>query len=473
MSTLRLNSEQAGSLDGREAAFRAAYQALRGQRFVSETLADLRARGRIEGRDAALAMGIAFGAVRHVITIQQVLRAVAQLNERRLEPGLRAVFLVAAYQLIWMDRIPEFAAVDEAVEQARRHVGDRAASMVNAVLRNLVRAIEQRRSAWRPRDPRQVRVSWDQACAFNTDVLPGPDDDGLDTHLAAATGERLARYRTLIERFGGRQAEQIAWASQALPVIALHRNVLRINAAAFQTRVRGQYGGLVEWSPDVAFLPASADVLETALFREGRVHVQDVTAHGAALLLDARPGECILDLCAAPGGKSVVLAQQMEDRGEVVACDASPDRILRVRENAKRMRLTSIRTHLIRTSDASESDLSRTFDAALVDVPCTNTGVIARRPEARLGLTVEKLKSLVRLQAALLRRAAACVRPGGRLVYGTCSIEPEENEQVVEAFVAENPAWRLDAAQTTLPAWGPRLSDWHDGGFAARLVRKA
>ena len=200
--------------------------------------------------------------------------------------------------------------------------------------------------------------------------------------------------------------------------------------------------------------------------------MQDVTARAAALLVDARPGESVLDFCAAPGGKSIVLAQQMGDRGEVLACDASPERILRVRENTRRLRLTSIRTHLIRTSDASESDLTRMFDAALVDVPCANTGVIARRPEARLGLTTEKLASLVELQRALLRRAAASVRPGGRLVYSTCSIEPQENGQIVEAFVAETPAWELVTSQTTLPTWGPRLSDWRDGGFAALLVRR-
>ena len=116
------------------------------------------------------------------------------------------------------------------------------------------------------------------------------------------------------------------------------------------------------------------------------------TARAAALLVEARRGERLLDFCAAPGGKSIVLAQQMGDHGEVVACDASPDRLLCVRDNVRRLRLTSIRTHLIQTSDASESDLTRSFDGALVDVPCSNTGVIARRPEARLGLTAQKLE---------------------------------------------------------------------------------
>lgn len=179
----------------------------------------------------------------------------------------------------------------------------------------------------------------------------------------------------------------------------------------------------------------------------------------------------MLDLCAAPGGKSVVLALALCDRGEIVACDRAPDRLARVDENATRLGLKCIRTQLLPDDVADVLNLFPRFDAALVDVPCSNTGVIARRPEARLGLTPRKLRALVETQRHLLRRAAACLRPGGRLVFSTCSLEPEENEQVVAEFLAENPPWRLDVQETTLPAWGPRLSDWHDGGYFARLVQ--
>jgi 16S rRNA (cytosine967-C5)-methyltransferase len=473
MTALKLNADGADQLNGREAAFEAIHAALRREAFAGEVLGKLRRGRRLEGREAALATEIAFGALRHAVTIEHVLGAVARFDQRRLDTALRAILLAAAHQIIWLDRIPEFAAVDEAVEHARRRVGGRAARMVNAVLRNLTRAIEQRRTMWRPRDARQVRVSWGEACTFTAKVLPDPDEHGLVEHLAAATGERPARYHTLVERFGAPQAEQIAWAAQAVPPIMLQRNVLRLNAAVFQTRVRAEYGDAAEWTPDVAILPPATHVAGAALFREGRAYVQDTTAHSAALLLEARRGERVLDLCAAPGGKSIVLAQQMGDCGEIVACDAAPDRIGRLQENIRRLRLTSVRTHLIGRSDASESELSRTFDAVLVDVPCSNTGVIARRPEARFGLTAEKLESLRELQAALLRHAAARVRPGGRLVYSTCSIEPEENDQIVAAFLAENPLWEQRLARLTLPAWGPRLSDYHDGGFAALLTRRA
>lgn len=457
---------------GREAAFEAVRDALAGRRFVHETLAKMRSAGRLDGREAALAGEIAMGTIRRVLAIDHVLASVGRYDQRRVKPDLRAILLTAAYQIVWMDRIPPFAAVDEAVGLARRRAGGRSHTMVNALLRNLTRAIDQRRGQWRRDDAKLVRVDWDRACVFKADVIPTAEAAGIAGRLAAATGNRVDHIVKLIDAYGEESAEQVAWAWQATPVNVLNRNTLRVNPGVFQARAREEYGGATEWTPDAVYVPAGVNVVDSELFREGRAYVQDTTAREAALLLNARRGETLLDFCAAPGGKSVTLAQQMGDIGEIVACDASPDRILRVRENIRRLRLTSVRTHLIRTSDASESDLTRMFDGALVDAPCSNSGVFARRPEARLGFTAEKLASLTALQSALLARAAKSVRPGGRMVYSTCSIEPEENERVVEAFLADHADWRLDVSRTALPVWGPRLSDWRDGGFAARVVKE-
>lgn len=473
MTNVRLVRGGDGPLSGREAACLALREALSGRRFVNETLAKMRTEQRLDGREAALAAEIALGTIRRTLIIEHVLAKVGKYDPRRVKPELRAILLAAACQIIWMDRIPEFAAVDEAVELSRRLAGGRSPGMVNALLRNLTRAIDSRSDVWRRGDTKHVRVDWERACVFNKSVMPSIDRDGLAAYLAAATGNRADWVVKLIGERGPDLAEQVLWASQATPVTVLNRNTLRINEGVFHERVRAEFDGAGEWTADTAYLPATVSVLNSPLFQEGRAYIQDTTAREAALLCEARRGETILDFCAAPGGKSIALAQQIDDIGEIVACDASPDRILRVRENIRRLRLTSVRTHLIKTSDASESDLTRMFDAALVDAPCSNSGVFARRPEARLGLTAEKLASLVELQLALLWRAALSVRPGGRLVYSTCSIEPEENEGVVDAFLAGNPGWRLDTARTATPAWGPRLSDWRDGGFGARLIRNS
>lgn len=466
----------ATNIDGRAAAILAVVDVLTGRGFAREALERLRVAGQLDGRAAALAREISHGALRHLVTIEHVLTRLARLDFERTKPTLRAILLTAAYQIIWMDRVPVFAAVDQAVELARRHVGGRTPGMVNAVLRRLAGAVVERRTTWRPRDSTLVRVGWDTACRFKCAVLPAPDD--LTEHLAAATGERRERFEDLAARYGVDTAEQVAWASQAVPVTVLQRNVLRISAADFEDQLRQAVGPEVEFAADAAFLPASISVLDGPLFQGGSLYVQDATAHAAAAAVAARPGEHILDLCAAPGGKSVALAIAMNDTGEVVACDTDAERLERVRKNAARLGLRCVRAVPLTGGTPMLPGIDETvttpgFDAALVDVPCSNTGVVARRPEARLGLTPAKLRSLVAVQHDLVREAARRVRPGGRLVYSTCSLEPQENEDVVAFFLAEHPEWRLDVERTTLPAWGPHARDWRDGGYYARLVDRA
>jgi len=459
---------RAGSppVDGRVAAAQAVAAALTGQGFAGAQLAAQRER--LAPRDAAFALELAQGALRHLLTIEHVLTRAADYDRRRTPAPVRAVLATAAYQVVWLDRVPVFAAVDAAVEVARAVAGGRAPAMVNAVLRRLAAAVAERRAPWVRLDPRQVRVSWNRACVFERPVLP-PGDAG-PAHLAAATGERRARFAALVERWGADAAEAVAWASQAPPPLTLQRNPLRTTPETFAAEVRALAGAAAEFVGDAAVLPMGLPVLESALFSEGRAYVQDHTAHAAALAVQALPGERILDLCAAPGGKTATLAGALADRGTIVACDSDGARLERVRANVARLGLRCVEARLV-PARGEGLPAEPPFDAVLVDVPCSNTGVLARRPEARLGFTPQKVASLVAVQRELLAEAATCVRPGGRLVYSTCSLEPEENEEVVAAFLAASPGWRLEAAVTTRSAWGPRLADWRDGGYWARLIR--
>lgn len=456
-------SEAPDLVSGREAAVRAVCGALGRGRFVHETLAALAEQQRLAPREHALALNVALGAIRHFFTIRCVLRAVAGVDPRRTPRETLAILATGAYQLIWMDRVPAFAAVHEAVELARAVVGGRAPRLVNAVLRRLTGSIVEARTDWRRLSPRHVRVDYQRACRFSQDVLPAPDD--LVAHLAAATGERPQRFRKWVQRHGPDVAESIAWASQAQPAIVLQRARLRVGADAFAARVRAEFGAGAELAGDAAFLPSAAAASFAGLFREGLAFVQDPTAHEAARFVGARPGERVLDLCAAPGGKSLVIAEDLDNRGLVLACDTSAAGVARIAENAARLGLDCIRA--ARLDDAGDEGA---FDAAIVDAPCSNSGVLARRPEARLSLTPRKLASLVALQRELLDRAAARLRPGGRLIYSTCSIEPQENDEVVAGFARGRPDWAIAATRTTLPAWGARLADWHDGGYVAMLM---
>ncbi len=459
------------TLDGRTAAARALTDALDGTQFVCDALRSLRAAGSLSGREAGLAMEIGQGAARHLVTIEHVLSHVAKYEPRRTKPILRAILYCAAYQIIWMDRIPTFAAVDESVRLARKLAGGRSPGMVNAILRRLTGAIVEPRGAWQRLNPQHVRVSWEQACHFKLPVLPAPGDDDPSEHLAVAAGERPQRYTQLCRRYGAARTESIAWASQAVPVTVLQRNTQRATAEAFQTYLRTACGNVVSFARGAAFVPAGVAVFDSPAFQDGLVYVQDMTAHRAALAIAARPGQRVLDLCAAPGGKTVTLALAMQNRGAVIACDTAADRLKLVDANVLRLGLDCVHTRLLSPEQDHIDAGSQPLDAAIVDVPCSNSGVIARRPEARLGLTARKLGSLIEVQRELLRKAAEPVRPGGCVVYSTCSIEPAENEEVVAYFAVANPEWSLVEEETTLPAWGPALSDWRDGGYFARLQR--
>ncbi|MBK9128994.1 MAG: hypothetical protein IPM13_14505 [Phycisphaerales bacterium] len=456
------------ALSARAAAAVAVADALSGKHFVHDTLRMLRDQDRLDARDAALAGEIALGTVRHTLTIEHVLGTLARFDRARTPAAVRAILCGAAYQLIWLDRIPVYAAVDEAVQLARAMISPRAASMVNAVLRRVADALGQRVVPWTRDDPAQIRTGWDRACQFKREVLPPAREADPEGHLAAAAGERPARIAALRRRYGLAVATEIAWASQATPPLVVQRNALRASAAEFRAALAALSTHVEFVGDDRAYLPAGTALLDCPAFAAGHFYVQDATAHEAAAAVEAAAGERILDLCAAPGGKSVALAISMQDSGVVVACDPDPRRLQRVVANIGRLGLTAIQARVLSPADAA-AVRDEHFDAVLVDAPCSNTGVVARRPEARLGLTSRKLRSLVATQAELLARALGQVRPGGRVVYSTCSVEPEENDHLVRQVLGGASGWRIEAEHTTLPAWGPRLADWRDGGYWARL----
>jgi 16S rRNA (cytosine967-C5)-methyltransferase len=203
---------------------------------------------------------------------------------------------------------------------------------------------------------------------------------------------------------------------------------------------------------------------QLASFQDGWFYVQDPSTLLASQELDPQPGENVLDLCAAPGGKTTLLAQRMQNCGCILAQDIHPDRLQLVRDNCARLGVTNVESRLVSDSDAATA--RHKFDRVLVDAPCSNTGVMRRRVDLRWRLRPEEIQRLSADQLELLRRAAGQLKPGGTLVYSTCSLEPEENQAVVEKFLAEHCEFRLDRERTLLP-----FVDGVDGAYVARLIR--
>jgi 16S rRNA (cytosine967-C5)-methyltransferase len=459
-------AKQRSIFGGRDVALAALLDAWAGKAFAADVVAARRRSGVVDGREGAFALQLALICLRHSFTIDHVLGAVASYDRRRVTDWVRGVLHIAAAQMLYLDRVPVFAAVDQAVEQARAVAGGPAGRMVNAILRRLSEAIVERRAAWTADDPTRLRIGWDTAVHFRRDVLPPLDAPKFD-HIVVATSFPRAVFRGAAERYGAAAVVSAAWASQAEPALVFHPHTLRLTPEEFLERVQA-------WSA------AQADVVNNAAYvrpgaamppwiTEGLAYIQDTTAYAAARHVEAQPGEKILDLCAAPGGKSVTMALAARDQATIVAADVSSTRLDRLRETIERLELTGIRPLVLDASKPIPDDMLGDFDAVLLDTPCSNTGVLSRRPEARYRLDDHHFNEVIRLQEKLLLHAAQCVRPGGRLVYSTCSIMPRENEEAVRRFLADRDTWELEDERVTLPAWGPQVSDWRDGGYIARL----
>lgn len=393
----------------------------------------------------------------------QIDHVLSRLLSRPLEGlpvPIRNVLRLGAYQVLFLEHIPAYAAVSESVRLARQHGHAGTAGLVNAVLRRVANRDADFVAA--ERDPvDRIAVLW--------------------SHPAWMV-------RRWADRLGLQEAEALCRANNRIPPVILRHNRLKGPLQTLLDRLRSE-GVRVRPHPlQEGFLVVEegGGLFTTPAFLEGWTTVQDVSAGLAVCLLDPQPGETILDLCAAPGGKTGFVAEKMEDRGRVVALDRHAGRLRHLTENIRRLGLRSVETAV---SDALTSGPGREFDRVLIDAPCSGLGVLARRPDVRWRREVSDLQKFAEVQRHLLSQGADAVRLGGVLVYSTCTTEPEENEGVVEAFLAAHPEFEVEPARGCLdeccgagvsPAIAA-VADRHvqtwphrhhcDGAFAARLRR--
>lgn len=419
----------------------------------------------LSARDLGLLTELVYGTVRRVATLDAVLGGCAARGLVRVEEAVLAHLRVAAYQLLFLDHVPAAVAVSEAVEaQDEPHLR----GFVNGVLRGVTRVIAGRThdDAAPPGVPSTRRLPGRERgwVLLAQDLLPAAERDPA-AWLAAAASFPLSLTKVWVERWGLEGALEVARAQNEPPPMTLRTNSLRTTREALLERLRA--GGL-EAAPGP--LPGSirlgASLASGALdvVDEGLAAVQDETAQRVAPFVDPRPGERVVDLTAAPGGKVAHLAELMGDQGRVDAVDVDEGRLARVRDVVERFGLSSVVVALTDPEDPRPPDDPRPIDRVLVDVPCSNTGVLRRRVEARWRLDEVDWPGLEAVQARLLARAVDLVRPGGVVVYSTCSIDAREDEGRVRAFLAGRPGVTLEAEELVLPARG-----CGDGGYMARL----
>ncbi|MEX2196929.1 MAG: 16S rRNA (cytosine(967)-C(5))-methyltransferase RsmB [Thermoleophilaceae bacterium] len=411
-------------------------------------------RARLDPRERAFAQRLAYGSVQRRATLDHVIAACSSRPLERIDPAVLAALRLGAYQLLYAGGVPDRAAVGESVELTKPS-GAGAARFANAVLRGAAR------------DGARIVDDLDQSTPEGA-ALARSHPDWLVRMWWGALGpeETLA----LLER------------DNEPPESAVRANELRTTAPELSERLAalGVPSEPAPGLPEGLVLCVPFDVHGSELFAGGLLMPQSRGSMLAARVVDPQPGESVLDLCAAPGGKATHLAALMRGEGRVVAVEAHPGRARALEENARRLGAARVE---VRVCDAADRQPDGPFDRVLLDPPCSDLGTLQARPDVRWRKTPAQLAELAALQARLLARAAAAVRPGGVLAYSTCTISPRENEEQLRGFLEARPEFAADDLGAERPELASRadarflqlLPHRHgtDGFFLARLRRTA
>ena len=430
-------------MNARTTALSALIAMRRQNAWADGALKDYTARDRLDRRDAALAARLLYGVVQNRMLLDFYLAQAVAAPLTKLQPVVLDILRLGAYQILFLDKIPVSAAVNEAVEQTKTYANKRAAGLVNGSLRTLARRKDELEK------PHDLATKYSHPQQLVDCLRASMDEETLEAFLAA---------------------------DNDVPKTAMQVNPLK--AAPEQVAAALDEAGIAcephPWLPGCFLVSGTGNLESLPLFQSGAVYVQDAAAKLAVLASGAAPGMRVLDCCAAPGGKSFAMAEKMQGKGSVTSCDIYEHKLKRIRDGAARLGLPNIRTELQDASVCRE-EWKDSADVVLCDVPCSGLGIIRKKPEIRFK-NPDEIRTLPEIQARILANCAQYVKKGGTLVYSTCTILQRENEDVVRAFLTENP--EFEAVSWTHPVCGERadgmvtlLPPVHntDGFFIAKM----
>ncbi len=413
--------------------------------WADGTLKSILRRRQLSRRDGALAARITYAVLQNRMLLDYYLDGFCKNGTRDLEPVILDILRIGACQILLMDKIPHSAAVNEAVTMAKVHHRAKAAGMVNAVLRNLSRS--------------------------KTSLTP-PEDLSI----------RYSHPKWLVDRYvallGREEAERCLAANNTPVPTTIQRNPLRISGEGLIGELEAE-GIRVENHPflsDCYEISGTGDLEQCVAFAGGYFMVQDAAARMMTIAAGCRPGQRVIDVCAAPGGKSFSAAMDMGNRGQITACDIHPHKLRLVERGAERLGITCMETVLADGREPHEEWFAAA-DTVLCDVPCSGLGVIRKKPDLRYK-DPKALSALPAIQLAILTNASRYVRPGGVLVYSTCTILPEENEGVISAFLSQCGGFRKEPFALPAPVGETdgEITLWphrhHTDGFYICKLRK-
>lgn len=439
-------------MEAREAALLALNDCRKQGNWSDGILKKHLAQAKLDRRDAALCTQLCFGVLQNQILLDFYLGYFSNIPLKRMESKVLECLRLGAYQMILLTKIPHSAAVDSSVELSRRYSKNkRVPGMVNAILRSLQRSLER---------------------------LPTIPQEDEAVYLSTLYSHPEWLVKEFIPTLGAQETAQLLSANNSHPPTAVQVNTTRTTTAELMSQLEGVAVEAHPWLPDCLLLSRTGSLEELDAFQKGLFYVQDPASRLAVLALDPEPGMRVLDTCAAPGGKSFACAIRMENRGEVISCDLHPHKKKLIQAGAGRLGLETIRPM---TADARtvREEWESAFDRVLVDAPCSGLGVIRKKPDIRYRDQAAVL-DLPQVQREILDTAARYVKPGGVLVYSTCTLLKQENEDIISYFLNNHTDYALESFPLPLPAEGAEkgmLTLWPhrhgtDGFFIARLRRR-
>jgi 16S rRNA (cytosine967-C5)-methyltransferase len=414
----------------------------------------------LEPRDRGLVTELVYGTLRWRGRIDWIAAQFLTRPLAGMKPGLLNLLRLTLYQVLFLSKVPEYAAVHEGVELAKLVGGQGAGALVNAVARKILHE--------------QDKI-----------FLPNAEDD-LVRHLAVLGSHPEWLVRLWLDYFLPDEVAELLAANNREAPVSIRANCLRVESQRLldEFEAHGVNAAVSRWSPQGIRLRGGGAVARLPGFREGLFQVQGEASQLVGFLVDPQPGERVLDACAAPGGKATQLAELMGDQGEVIALDASLQGLEKVRENVRRLKLASLKIFRCDVTEGLPENCPRAYDRILVDAPCTGLGTLRSHPEAKWFRQAADSKRLAQLQRKILKSIFPYLKPGGVLVYATCTLAPDENESVVNDFLEREQGMVLDEASAFLPERArtmtrgkyflalPHKHDT-DGFFAARMRKVA
>lgn len=400
--------------------------------------------------DAGLCSRIVYGVIQNETLLNFYLSGFCSQKLERLQPPLADILRIGAYQILFLDRVPDSAAVHTSVELTKNAGRGQAAGLVNAVLRRLCREKES---------------------------LPAIPDRDEAKYLSIRYSHPKWLVKRLLALLGREGTEAFLASGNSQPSAAAQVNTCRCSEteAVKTLEAEGVRAERHPWLPDCLLLEGTGDLERLKAFQDGMIYIQDPAARLSVLA--AEPEGRVLDVCAAPGGKSFAAAISMGDRGEIVSCDLHENKLKRIQEGAARLGLNSIRTEAA-DGRVFREEWGSAFDLVLVDAPCSGLGILRKKPDIRRK-RADDLFALPVVQSAILENAARYVRPGGTLLYSTCTILPEENGEVTDAFLGTHPEFSREKFTLPRPVGeaGGQTTLWPhlhgaDGFYICRMTRR-